>query len=433
MDFLKSLVKWLALVLVVLALLVAGVMGWLYSQVDLGDLPEYSVSFGGEELRQCGYEWSVPVAGKWMSREFSRPQHGEPQQLQRAIDSHPQLAVPASTQGTLRIQNTQGETVFEGTVEEYAGFAFFADGVYTGLLQLGEEPDPLGLIVQPHGHYLYSFTFELLAQPSLTLSASSMVQGGVVGVKLTGALGEVPPSLSTELEPEAVFVRHGGSWLSYIPVDYNQPGGDYEISATVNGQTVSAAVNIYGRERRELDTYTIDGSAAIPYIGSTSKKLAEVLAVCDPDVYWSGAFTQPVSGKVVRDYAVLEYTDRIDAATLAIYPELAAVNELIEPRRSVNVTMAVTPGKKVLAPAAGRVVFAGTVDGGGRTVVIEHGCGLKSIVYLLGRISVNEGDYVAQNDVIGTTQGHVTCEMRLYDIPISPWEAWRGQGSLFWS
>ena len=49
-------------------------------------------------------------------------------------------------------------------------------------------------------------------------------------------------------------MRNSGSWLSYIPVDYNQPGGDYEISATVNGQTVSATVNIYGRERRELDT-----------------------------------------------------------------------------------------------------------------------------------------------------------------------------------
>lgn len=433
MNILKAVGKWLALVAVLLALIVAGVMGWLYSQATLADLPDYAVSFGGEELRQCGYDWSVPVAGKWMSREFSRQQHGEPQQLQRATDSHPALVTPASTQGALTVQNVQGETVFEGTVAEYANFAFSADGVYTALLTLGETPDPLGLIVQPHGHYLYSFTFELLAQPTLALSAASMVQGGVVGVKLTGALGEVPPRLTTELAPEAVFVRHGGSWVSYIPVDYNQPGGDYEISATLNGQTVSATVNVYGRERRELDTYTIDGSAAIPYIGSTPKKLWEVLSICDPDIYWNGAFTQPISGRVVRDYAVLEYTDRIDDATLAIYPELAALNETIAPRRSVNVTMAVSPGKKVLAPASGRVVLAGTVDGGGRTVVIEHGCGLKSIVYLLGKISVNEGDYVAQNDVIGTTQGHVTCEMRLYDIPISPWEAWRGQGSLFWS
>ena len=119
---------------VVLALLVAGVMGWLYSRVGLGDLPEYSVSFSGEELRQCGYEWSVPVAGKWMSRRVQpRPARRAPAIAARHRQSPPQLAVPASTQGTLHIQNTQGETVFEGTVEEYADFAFSADGVYTAL------------------------------------------------------------------------------------------------------------------------------------------------------------------------------------------------------------------------------------------------------------------------------------------------------------
>ena len=281
------------------------------------------------------------------------------------------------------------------------------------------------------GFCLYEFSFRLMAQPTLSLSHTSMVQGGVIGVRLTGVVGDAVPTLSCELAP-AVFTFHNNAWISYIPVDYNQFGGDYEITATVDGQTVSASVYIYGRENRELDTYTIDGSAAIPYMASIPSQLEDVMSICDPDIYWNGAFTQPVDGKVVRDYAVLEYTDRIDELTLSIYPELAVLNESIAPRRSVNVTMAVTPGKKVLAPAAGRVVYAGTTSGGGRTVVIEHGCGLKSILYLLGRIDVSEGEYVAQNDVLGTTQGHIICEMRLYDIPISPWEAWRGQGALMW-
>lgn len=428
---LKALAKWLLLVAVVLGVIVAGVLGYLYHQVSLADLPAYTVSFNGEELKQCGYDWSVPVAGKWLSRQFSREQHGEAQQLARVPTSHPALEVPASTEGTITVENAAGETVFAGTAAEYAAFAFEADGSYTARLELGEEPDPMGMIVQPHGHYIYHFAFELRAQPVLTLSTDRIVQGGVLGVKLTGVLGDMPPSLATELAP-AVFVRQGGDWISYIPIDYNQPGGDYEISAKTGGQTVTGKVNVYGRERRELDTYTIDGTAAIPYIGTTPAKLRPVFEIFDPDIYWNGAFTQPVTGKVVRDFAVLEFTDRIDAATLAVYPELAGVNETIAPRRSINVTMAVRAGQKVVAPAAGRVVFAGVVDGCGRTVVLEHGCGLKSLVYLLGKITVNEGDYVAQNDVIGTTQGHVTCEMRLYDVPISPWEIWRGQGGLFW-
>ena len=356
---------------------------------------------------------------------------GDARELGVFADSHPALALPGSTEGQLTITGPDGETVFEGTAEEYGDFTFGRNGEYALRLTVSPAHSDFDPKTRTEGYCLYEASFSLNAQPTLTLSHTSMVQGGVIGVRLTGVMGDSVPTLSCELAP-AVFTLHDNAWVSYIPVDYNQFGGEYEISATVDGQTVSAVVNVYGRERRELDTYTIDGTAAIPYIGSTPSQLREVLDICDPDIYWDGPFTQPVSGKVVRDYAVLEYTDRFDEASIALNPALAALNELISPRRSVNVTMAVPPGRKVLAPAAGRVVYAGIAGGAGRTVVIEHGCGLKSILYLLGRIDVSEGEYVAQNDVLGTTQGHITCEMRLYDIPISPWEAWRGQGALMW-
>ena len=63
--------------------------------------------------------------------------------------------------------------------------------------------------------------------------------------------------------------------------------------------------------------------------------------------------------------------------------------------------------------------------------MIEHGCGVKSLFYLLGRRDVDEGDFVTQGQQIGTTQGHVICEMRVGDIPVNPWDAWRGAGGLF--
>lgn len=427
-EILRSAGKWLALVAVLVAVLLGAALGFMYTQVTPEALPAYVVTFGGGELPQTGYQWKVPIAGDWLHRTLSRK--GEAADLGEVTDSHPGLTLPASTEGQLTITDAAGETVFDGTAAEYASFAFGKNGDYSARLTVSPQSnafEPTRL----EGFCTYEFTFRLKAQPTLTLSHTSMVQGGVIGVRLTGVVGDAVPTLSCELAP-AVFTFHNNAWISYIPVDYNQFGGDYEITATVDGQTVSASVYIYGRENRELDTYTIDGSAAIPYMGAIPGQLEDVMAICDPDIYWNGAFTQPVDGKVVRDYAVLEYTDRIDDLTLSIYPELSVLNDAIAPRRSVNVTMAVTPGKKVLAPAAGRVVFAGIVNGGGRTVVIEHGCGLKSILYLLGRIDVSEGEYVAQNDVLGTTQGHIICEMRLYDIPISPWEAWRGQGALMW-
>ena len=427
-DILKAVAKWLALVAVLVAVLLGAALGFMYTQVTPDTLPAYAVTFGGSSLPQTGYQWKVPIAGHWLYRTLG--EEGEAADLGEVADSHPALVLPAGTEGQLVITDEAGETVFEGTAAEYASFSFGKNGGYTARLTVSPQTNEFDRS-RVEGFCLYEFSFRLMAQPTLTLSHTSMVQGGVIGVRLTGVVGDAVPTLSCELAP-AVFTFHNNAWISYIPVDYNQFGGDYEITATVDGQTVSASVYIYGRENRELDTYTIDGSAAIPYMASVPSQLEDVMPICDPDVYWNGAFTQPVDGKVVRDYAVLEYTDRIDELTLSIYPELAALNDAIAPRRSVNVTMAVTPGKKVLAPAAGRVVFAGTTTGGGRTVVIEHGCGLKSILYLLGRIDVSEGEYVAQNDVLGTTQGHIICEMRLYDIPISPWEAWRGQGALMW-
>lgn len=428
-DVLKAIGKWLALVAVLVAALVGGALWFLYSQLDPEDLPQYQVSFNGAALEPTGYHWTVPVAGDWLHRTFSLD--GDPVDLGLITVSHPAIELPRDTQMELIITDEAGETVFQGDATAYQSFSLGQNGSYSARLTVSPRVDTLNPTTRMEGWYLYEFTFELQAQLVLTLSHTSMVQGGVVAVKLTGVMGDTVPTLSCELAP-AVFTFHNNAWITYIPVDYNQFGGDYEITASAGGQTVSASVYIYGRETRELDTYTIDGSAAIPYIGSVPSQAKDVMSICDPDVYWSGAFTQPVSGKVVRDYAVMEYTDRVDEATLAIYPELAALNELIAPRRSVNVTMAVNPGTKVVAPAAGRVVYAGIAGAAGRTIIIEHGCGLKSLIYLLGRIDVNEGDYVAQNDVIGTTQGHVTCEMRLYDISISPWEAWRGQGALMW-
>lgn len=428
-DILKAVGKWLALVAVLVAVLLGAALGFMYTLVNVDDLPAYAVTFGGSELTQTGYQWKVPIAGRWLERTLK--EEGEPADQGEMTDSHPALVLPAGTEGHLTITDESGETVFEGTNAEYDSFAFGKNGSYSARLTVSPQVNELNPSTKMEGFCLYEFDFQLRAQPTLTLSHTSMVQGGVIGVRLTGVVGNSTPTLSCELAP-AVFTYHAGTWISYIPVDYNQPGGDYEITATVDGQTVSASVYVYGRENRELDTYTIDGSAAIPYMASIPSQLEDVMTICDPDVYWNGAFTQPVDGKVVRDYAVLEYTDRIDELTLTIYPELAVLNDAITPRRSINVTMAVTPGKKVLAPAAGRVVYAGTTTGGGRTVVIEHGCGLKSILYLLGRIDVSEGEYVAQNDVLGTTQGHIICEMRLYDVPISPWEAWRGQGALMW-
>ena len=58
-------------------------------------------------------------------------------------------------------------------------------------------------------------------------------------------------------------------------------------------------------------------------------------------------------------------------------------------------------GTIALAPAAGTVVLAGPLTLTGQTLVIDHGQGVVSAFYHLGRIDLKEGDAVAARAPIG--------------------------------
>ena len=423
-----SLLRWIVLVAVLLVLILGGTFFSMYRSVSLSNLPQYQVSWAGQTLETAGYDWSVPVMG-FLHRDFSKKPGSSWQDLEPVSEGHPALELPEYTTAQLTIQNEAGETLFEGDAAAYDAFHFSENGAYSAILTV-TSPESTGA----QGSYTYQFNFQLEAQPRLVLSDTGVSQGSVIGVRLEGVLGDMVPALTTELA-EIPFTLYQGEWVAFVPVDYNQMAGEYTISATVNGQTVTETVQVYGRQRRELDTYTIDGTSAIPYVGALPKNMDFLWEINDPDIYWDGSFIQPVEGKILRDYAVLEYTDRLDPTDPlnAAIPldQIAAYNANIAPRRSINVTMATTTGSPVVAPAAGRVVYAQTNGSLGRVVVIEHGCGVKSLFYLLGRRDVDEGDFVTQGQQIGTTQGHVICEMRVGDIPVNPWDAWRGAGGLF--
>ena len=94
-DILKAVGKWLALVVVLVAVLLGAALGFMYTQVNVGDLPAYAVTFGGGELPQTGYQWKVPIAGNWLARTLS--EEDEAADLGEVTDSHPALELPAGT------------------------------------------------------------------------------------------------------------------------------------------------------------------------------------------------------------------------------------------------------------------------------------------------------------------------------------------------
>ena len=90
--------------------------------------------------------------------------------------------------------------------------------------------------------------------------------------------------------------------------------------------------------------------------------------------------------------------------------------------RSRGLTIAPAAGAQVVAPAAGKVVFARRFRGYGQVVIIDHGGGWTSLVVGLGTVSVATGDQVSQGSPIGLAAAgeapRVTVELRRRDRPI---------------
>ena len=89
--------------------------------------------------------------------------------------------------------------------------------------------------------------------------------------------------------------------------------------------------------------------------------------------------------------------------------------------RSRGLTIATSPGAQVVAPAAGRVAFAGPYRGFGQIVIIEHGQGWTTLITSLHRLSVEVGDTLKQGDPVGVAESSkptVTVELRRQGRPV---------------
>ncbi len=85
--------------------------------------------------------------------------------------------------------------------------------------------------------------------------------------------------------------------------------------------------------------------------------------------------------------------------------------------------LAPSPGAQVIAPAAGRVAFAGPYRGYGQVVIVEHGNGFTSLVTGLARADVAAGDAVIGGSPIGTAtrrDAAITLELRRDGQPVNP-------------
>ena len=435
MRIIKHILLWLVGVALGVAVLLGAVMAASYSFTTDGSRPDPGAQFGSAALAVNGSCWRVPLIGGMLDKAFYAPSTLSVQKLGVLYEAHPEITLPEwATHATLRItaDGLGDAAYFDGTVEEYAGFLYPANGEYKAQLTVWRLPVGMtdvdfgqpadGAILRNSGlerparaagYYQYSFRFTIQASAELELSAQRIEQGGVAALEISGMVGSGTPTVETDLG-SVQCVRSPAGWRCYIPAAYNASAGSHDIAVTVNGETLTIALGVSARDFGEAEAQPDPPASAAANEEFRNVIWAQYEAQAR-DKLWHGAFLCPVElYTVLLDYG---QTRVMDGARTT---------------QSNSTLLYTIPGDPVRAPADGVVVVAQNLALTGNTIVIDHGCGLRSYLYGLADLHVEKGQSVARGDAIGQAEEELTMDFKIGSKSISPWPLFQTSGGLFW-
>ena len=429
----KRFLLWIISVALGVVVLLAAVMGVSYAFTTEGGCPDGAAQFGGQALEANGSCWQVPLLGGQLDKVFASPATLSVQKLGVLYTAHPELSLPEWTCYTaLTIQNAAGDVLFAGSAGEYQNFLFPANGEYKAELTAWRVPKG-GVITQfeggstgqlrknlglerpakPTGWYRYSFRFTLQASAEVELSAERVEQGGIVGLRISGMTGDAAPTVETDLG-NVQCVRAADGWRAYIPAAYNASSGGHEVNITVNGETITRSIIVLPKDFGTVDVEPEpDASdAANTQFRNAVWGLYEAPA---REKMWQGGFVNPVES----------YTTLVD------YGQVRVVNGQ-QGSRSNSTKLYTIPGEPCRAPANGVVVLAAELALTGNTVVIDHGCGMRSYLYGLQTLSASAGQTVEKGQAVGVLGEELTMDFKLGSKSVNPWMLFQTSGGLFW-
>ena len=210
----------------------------------------------------------------------------------------------------------------------------------------------------------------------------------------------------------------GASQHLLVPIPADQEPGPATLALETFGSgpvlTGSVRLEIEELEYESYELVGVTGDLELLFDPETEAAdkaaLRETVAAATLRPLFAEPFQEPVPGMVTSGFG-----DRRDVA----------VRE--EPLVHLGIDYAGDLGDPILAPAPGLV--AGTLELViyGRTVVIDHGLGVYSVLAHLEDFSVQPGDRVAVGDEIGTvgstgrsTGPHLHWEIHVFGIPVDP-------------
>ncbi len=428
-DFVRNgvtgMAKWLLLV-VAFVLVVAGFgVAYLYHSATPDMLPSIRVTFAGQTLEPSAYKWHVPVIGNWFKRTYAETYSAAPTVLEDPVSTlSPDITISSTNYATqLTVTDADKETVFEGTLSEFSGFAFDKTGSYTAKLVASMTGSRAAGAADITGSETWLFTFDIAIEPSIYLSENTIEQGGVAAIRVIGSYEDDAPTLTTTLKNQG-FIQSSNGWVCYLPIPWNAALGTETLDVQVGRYTSTLYLKVTDGGFDYKD-YSSQSQRATPYIGQDDApaKVSKLFTATPTDISWADAgFVQPFLNRIntTLTFGATEYVGRS-------YSE-RSTNTGAGGRTSTNVILSTTRGELVIAPASGKIDLAGDLGGDcGYTLVIDHGAGVRTIFYGLNDIDVKTGQQVKQGQTLAACGRTTVVEMRIGTVPIDPIAVWRGQ------
>ena len=376
----KRLLLWLVGVALGVVVLLAAVLGVSYSFTSEGAKPVSEVQFAGQELEPNGWCWQVPLLGGQVDKVFASPRTLTVQKLGVLYDAHPAFALPEwYSYGPLTITDSAGNVVFEGTAATYDDFLFPANGDYKAELTVWRLPEKM---------------------------TATQFEGGSTGQLRRNA----------RLEKPAKPI----GWYYYSFRFTLQASAEVELSAERMEQGGTVAAAFTGMVGETAPTVETDlGNVQAVRLGSGWRAYI-------PAAYNAAAGAHEVTFTVGGETVVKNIT---------VIPKDFGQTKVTggkQGSRSNSTKLYTIPGDPCRAPANGVVVLARNLALTGNTVVIDHGCGLRSYLYGLDALSVSEGQSVERGQAVGALGEDLTMDFKLGSKSIDPWLLFQTSGGLFW-
>ena len=421
-----GMIKWLLLVIIFVLIIAGAGVAWLYRSATPDMLPTIKATFDGQEISPTAYSWHVPVVGNLFKRTYAETLSSAPYVLDTPVSgASPDVVVtPSGYTATLTVTDADKNTLYDGGVTGFRSYLFEENGTYDAKLVVKVDGSSSDRDSSVTGTETWQFQFTVNIKPTMQLCTPSVQQGSVAAVRVGPTLSGEAPAIKTALQTPG-FVQAANGWICYLPISWNESTGNVTLTVTADGYTEDMTLSIRAASYNYKD-YSKTSQMTSPYIGESDAPAAvtKVLSTTDDSIEWAvGGFVQPFldSFDTPLIYGMTEYAGRArsERSTNYGYGGRTATNVVIKPKKSND---------SMIVPASGRVLLAEDLGGiYGNTVVIEHGAGLKSIVYGLGALNVKTGENVKQGQLLGVCSKTVVAEMRIGTVPINPLLVWRGQ------